>query len=126
MRETSALKLRIASGLGFAAVALGAFGAHGLKPRLAAGGMLETWETAALYHLVHAAVLLALALGLPQARWAFRFFVAGVALFSGSLYFYALAGWKFLALVTPLGGAALLAGWAALFLGVRKALEERP
>lgn len=111
----TSLSLKIAAGFGFAAVALGAFGAHGLKPQLAERGTAAIWETAALYHLVHSAVLLALALGLPGARWAFRFFVAGVVLFSGSLYLYALSGWKPLAFVTPAGGIGLLAGWAAVF-----------
>lgn len=108
--------VRTAATLGFLAVALGAFGAHGLKPRLEAAGRMDTWETAVLYHLVHAVVLLVLALARPAAVWAFRAFAAGVAVFSGSLYLLCLSGWTWLGAVTPLGGLFLLAGWALLFV----------
>jgi uncharacterized membrane protein YgdD (TMEM256/DUF423 family) len=106
---------------GFVAVALGAFGAHGLKARLAdvADGAkrLGWWETAAHYHLMHA-----LALGLvafvvaraPVARFAGMAFVLGTLLFAGSLYAMALGGPRWLGAVTPLGGLSLLAGWAIL------------
>ena len=111
-----------ASGLsGFLAVALGAFGAHGLQARLAdvADGAkrLSWWQTAAQYHLMHA-----LALGLvavviakaPGARFAGMAFVTGTVLFSGSLYVMALGGPRWLGAVTPLGGLGFLAGWAVL------------
>jgi uncharacterized membrane protein YgdD (TMEM256/DUF423 family) len=101
----------IAAGLlGFTGVALGAFGAHALKEALAANGTTATWQTAVLYHLIHAAALVALP-GLP---WVGRCWIAGVVLFSGSLYWLALGGPKFLGPVTPLGGLALLLGWALL------------
>ncbi|MBI2512404.1 MAG: DUF423 domain-containing protein [Opitutae bacterium] len=104
--------------LGFIGVALGAFGAHALKPTLEAHGSVETWKTAVLYQLVHAVALLALAgwrdahagpSGKVAVLW-----TGGVICFSGSLYWLALGGPKFLGPITPLGGVAFLAGWALL------------
>ena len=102
--------------LGLTGVALGAFGAHGLKVTLTATGGLENWKTAVLYQLVHAVALLALssrsepAVGRVSLWW-----TLGVGLFSGSLYLIALgAPAKFLWPVTPAGGLALLIGWAIL------------
>lgn len=104
--------------LGFLGVALGAFGAHGLKAALEAQGSTETWKTAVLYQLVHAVALLALAgwrdaHGGTNGRVA-TLWVAGTLLFSGSLYWLALGGPRLLGPVTPLGGVAFLAGWALL------------
>lgn len=106
---------------GFTAVALGAFGAHALGPRLEAMQRLETWKTATLYHLVHAVALLAVAVagrGLRVAAWCW---VAGTILFSGSLYLLALTGLGYLGAITPCGGVLLLAGWLALLLRDRNA-----
>jgi uncharacterized membrane protein YgdD (TMEM256/DUF423 family) len=111
-----------ASGVsGFLAVALGAFGAHGLQARLAdaADGAkrLGWWQTAAQYHLVHALALglvAVLVVQLPRARYAGFAFVLGTLLFSGSLYVMALGGPRWLGAVTPLGGLGFLAGWAIL------------
>jgi uncharacterized membrane protein YgdD (TMEM256/DUF423 family) len=101
----------IAAGvLGFTGVTLGAFGAHALKETLTTHGTTSTWQTAVLYHLVHAVALLAL----PVGRWPGRCWIAGVVLFSGSLYWLALGGPKALGPVTPLGGLAFLAGWASI------------
>lgn len=106
---TSARSNLIAAGLlGFSGVALGAFGAHALKPTLADAGTTGTWQTAVLYHLIHAVALAAVP-GWASVR---RSWIAGVLLFSGSLYWLALGGPKFLGPVTPLGGVALLTGWA--------------
>jgi uncharacterized membrane protein YgdD (TMEM256/DUF423 family) len=113
MIEERARGLLLAAALlGAAGVALGAFGAHGLRARLDARG-LEVWETAVRYHLVHAIALLALALSphAAQLRTAGWLFAAGIALFSGSLYALALGGPRLLGPVTPLGGLALIAGW---------------
>ena len=108
----------IAALAGFLGVALGAFGAHGLRARLSPE-MLAVFETGVRYHLVHAVALLALA-GLMNrlsgwlvttAGW---LFVAGIVLFSGSLYLLALTGVTILGAITPLGGLAFLAGWACL------------
>jgi uncharacterized membrane protein YgdD (TMEM256/DUF423 family) len=111
-----------ASGIsGFLAVALGAFGAHGLQARLAdaADGAkrLSWWQTAAHYHLMHALALAVVAFVIahaPQARYAGLGFVVGTVLFSGSLYVMALGGPRWLGAVTPLGGAAFLIGWGVL------------
>lgn len=103
--------LRLAAALGFLAVALGAFGAHGLKATLEATGRAANWETAAHYHLVHAAVLLVLALREPVARLPFVLFTTGILIFSGSLYVLAVTNLKWLGAITPLGGLCLLAGW---------------
>ena len=111
-----------ASGIsGFLAVALGAFGAHGLQTRLAdaADGAkrLSWWQTAAHYHLMHALALAVVAFVIahaPQARYAGVGFVVGSVLFSGSLYVMALGGPRWLGAVTPLGGAAFLIGWGVL------------
>jgi uncharacterized membrane protein YgdD (TMEM256/DUF423 family) len=106
--------IRFGAALGFIGVALGAFGAHGLKTLLEAKGTLAVWETAVLYQLVHAVALLALgALGRPAA-WTARLWLAGVVVFSGSLYLLALTGVKWIGAITPVGGVALLAGWLVL------------
>lgn len=113
--------LMVSGASGFLAVALGAFGAHGLQSRLesAADGAkrLGWWQTGAHYHLVHALALLAVALlvaKLPQARFAGYAFTVGTLLFSGSLYAMALGGPRALGAVTPLGGLGFLVGWAVL------------
>ena len=106
---------------GFLAVALGAFGAHALKPALLDLGTLDTWQTGGHYHLVHSVAGLALvawAQGQPAyaarlARVAILWLV-GCLLFSGSLYGLALGGPRWLGPVTPLGGIAFLAGWGLL------------
>ena len=110
----SALAARIAAILGFLAVALGAFGAHGLKDVLARNDTAAIWQTAALYHLVHSVVLLFVASREPLAVWAWRLFFAGVVIFSGSLYVLAVTNVKWLGAITPLGGLCLLGGWLAL------------
>jgi len=109
----------IGAGLAGVAVALGAFGAHGLRAALPAD-LLANFETGVRYHMYHALGLLAAALAvtwrpgsaLPViAGW---LFVAGIVLFSGSLYAMALTGWRWLGAITPLGGAAFIAGWVCL------------
>ena len=97
--------------MGFLAVALGAFGAHGLKAVLVANNQLENWNTAAHYHLIHAVAMLALALHMPLRKWAWRCWLLGTLIFSGSLYFLAALNMKILGAVTPFGGLFLLAGW---------------
>jgi len=116
MRSSPSFLLLAAGLFGFGGVALGAFGAHGLKTTLEATAGLENWKTAVFYQLVHAVALLALAARAePAARWIGRFWIAGVVLFSGSLYALALGcPAKFIWPVTPLGGLALLLGWARL------------
>lgn len=110
--------------LAFAAVALGAFGAHALRNRVPAD-LLVTFETGVRYHMYHALGLLACAWALdrwpsPQIGWAGWLFVAGIVLFSGSLYLFALTGARWWGAVTPLGGIAFLAGWLLLAWGIVK------
>ena len=102
----------------FLAVTLGAFGAHGLRGRLSPE-MLAVFETGVRYHMYHALalILVALVMGrisgwlIQTAGWCF---VAGIVLFSGSLYALALSGVTILGAVTPIGGLAFLVGWACL------------
>ncbi len=99
------------------AVAAGAFGAHGLKQRVSAE-LVSAWNTGVLYHLIHGVALLALAaltarLG-QLAGWSAGFMLAGIVLFSGSLYALVLSGTRVLGAITPLGGIAFMAGWALL------------
>jgi len=120
----------IAGILGLSGVALGAFGAHALKAQLSASGHVGTWETAVVYHLIHAVAVLAVSAGFDPAtqtaksqslKTAAISWAAGVVLFSGSLYALALGGPNWLGPVTPLGGLALLFGWGCILAnGLRK------
>lgn len=122
MSSTMMRMAALAAVLGGLAVAAGAFGAHGLKAVLSPES-LAWWKTGAEYHLVHAIALLAVALFAarePDARStgamrvAVAAFVAGIVVFSGSLYVMAATGVRALGAVTPFGGVALLVGWGAL------------
>ncbi|WP_051240811.1 DUF423 domain-containing protein [Tepidiphilus margaritifer] len=111
---------------GFLGVAMGAFGAHVLRPRLAAA-LYENVQTAVFYQFVHALALFALGV-LGAAGWRHRalslaagLWTGGVIAFCGSLYAYAFTQWWPLVWVTPLGGILLLAGWASFGLGVMRA-----
>lgn len=112
--------------LGFLAVALGAFGAHGLEGWLSSipdgAKRLAWWKTGVDYHLGHTLLLLGLALlppGFPAGlvRRAKVLTVVGIGVFSGSLYVMTLSGLKVLGMVTPIGGLLLLAAWGTLALG---------
>ena len=116
----SPISLPVAAFLGITAVGLGAFGAHGLEAQLAARGSTDTWETATLYHLVHATVFLVASLAADHLqedragaalRRAGLCWLLGIVLFSGSLYTLALGGPRWLGPVTPLGGVLLILGW---------------
>ena len=105
---------------GFISVAAGAYGAHALRSRLTPE-YLGVFETAARYQMYHALALLAVAWAITRgsgstAQWAGWLFVVGTVLFSGSLYALALTGTRWLGAITPLGGAAFLAGWLCLAL----------
>jgi uncharacterized membrane protein YgdD (TMEM256/DUF423 family) len=117
----SILFVRIAAALCFLAVALGAFGAHWLKPTLEANSLVDVWNKAVLYHFVHAIALFALALHGTANRGAWWLLLAGVIIFSGSLYVMALIPQvrDWLGAVTPLGGLCFLAGWAWLVISPR-------
>lgn len=114
--------IHLGAALGFAGVALGAFGAHALQGRLAPG-MREVYRTATEYHLIHAVALLLtgiIAERSPSKRSATLagwLFAAGIVLFSGSLYVLAVTNRPMLGVITPFGGLCLLAGWALLGLG---------
>lgn len=104
-------------------VALGAFGAHGLRNAITPD-LLANYETGARYQMYHALALLALAWAIarwpggtlfPLSGW---LFVAGVVLFSGSLYLMAFTGWRWLGAITPLGGVAFIGGWALIIYQV--------
>jgi uncharacterized membrane protein YgdD (TMEM256/DUF423 family) len=108
--------IRIAAGLCFLAVALGAFGAHSLRSTLETHGMLDVWNKAVLYHFIHAIALFVLALYGTANRGAWWLLFVGILLFSGSLYLMALTNLRWLGAVTPLGGLCFLAGWAWLVI----------
>ena len=120
--------VRGAAIFGFLGVALGAFGAHGLKARLGPE-MLEIYKTGVLYHLLHALAALAVALTghrLPGRRVVVGLFMAGIVIFSGSLYALALTRVRILGAITPIGGVAFMAGWAVLvFWGESRSSQER-
>lgn len=105
---------------GFTAVAIGAFGAHGLKEKLTPE-MLEVYKTGVLYHLIHTVVLLAISLSdkiktqLPSI-----FFFLGIILFSFSLYIYSTSGIRFFAMITPFGGVSFLIAWLMIIVGVKR------
>ena len=110
--------LLIAAINGALAVAAGAFGAHALQAQLDAP-TLQTFETGARYHMYHALAMGLAALAIrgeaaTRARIAAALFLAGIVLFSGSLYLLAVARLRVLGMVTPFGGLAFLAGWMAL------------
>ena len=108
-------------------VGTGAFGAHGLKAHVTAD-MLAVWQTAVLYQLVHALGLLGTAALRPQlhprlSTAAALFLLAGILIFSGSLYALVLSGIRGIGAITPIGGVCFMIGWLLLALA---ALRERP
>jgi uncharacterized membrane protein YgdD (TMEM256/DUF423 family) len=125
---TTSSKLFLSAGglMALAAVALGAFGAHALKGRLSAE-MLAVWRTGVEYHIYHALGLLAVGLvtiQLPESallKWSGWLMLAGILLFSGSLYALALSGEGRLGAITPVGGIAFLAAWALFVVAVLRA-----
>ena len=134
-KNTISRKIGLGAGFfGFLGVILGAFGAHALKERLKAQDMVDVWNTAVIYHLLHAVALLALAAWSearanangternrgPKYLWrAAQCWMAGIALFSGSLYILALGGPHWIGPVTPLGGLLLMAGWVLAAMAAR-------
>ncbi|WP_138420480.1 DUF423 domain-containing protein [Aquibacillus sediminis] len=109
---------------GFLAVALGAFGAHGLEGKLSEKA-IKTWEKAVTYQMFHTGALAVTGLLMSKfqggafttAGW---FFLAGIVIFSGSLYIYAPTGIKAFAMTTPIGGFAFLIGWVLLGYAIVK------
>ncbi|WP_165226304.1 DUF423 domain-containing protein [Aquisphaera insulae] len=122
--------VQVGAAWGFLAVAMGAFGAHGLKGRLEETGQLANFQTAAQYHMYCALALVAVGLlGLAGrsgaaasgAGWAF---LVGSAIFSGSLYALGVTGLRWLGAITPIGGVLILAGWAALAVAAGSAANK--
>ena len=117
----SKLYLLIAAALGGSGVMLGAFGAHGLRGKVAEN-LLEAYKTGVQYQLFHALAIFGIALLLQN--WGERtalvvsgaLFTIGILLFSGSLYGLTFGGPRWLGPITPLGGVAMIAGWVALFI----------
>lgn len=122
--------LRTAAVLGVLAVALGAFGAHGLK-KIVPAEAISTFETGVRYHFYHTLALLAVGIlfeKFPQRniRYAGICFITGIVLFSGSLYALTLlqatetVGLRGMGAITPIGGVFFIVGWIFLFLGVSR------
>jgi uncharacterized membrane protein YgdD (TMEM256/DUF423 family) len=111
----------------FIAVALGAFGAHGLEGKISER-MLEVWKTGVTYQMFHAIGLLAIGLlvgKFPQVTtftWAGWMMFVGIVLFSGSLYALSTTGIKVFGPITPLGGLAFLVAWVFVIVGTVKYL----
>jgi uncharacterized membrane protein YgdD (TMEM256/DUF423 family) len=112
--------VQVGAAWGFLAVAMGAFGAHGLKTRLEETGQLANFHTAAQYHMYCALAIVAVGLLAMAGRTGAASTVSGWSLligstiFSGSLYLLGVTGLKWLGAVTPIGGVLILVGWAAL------------
>ena len=115
---------------GFLVVLLGAFGAHGLENMLGPE-RLETWNTSVQYHMFHTLALFGLGLlGLnyPEnvlLKRCASLFLAGIVIFSGSLYVLALTGLSWLGMITPLGGLAFLGAWICLLIALFKNKESK-
>lgn len=114
------------------AVAIGAFGAHGLRGRLDEYSM-NIYERAVFYHFVHALGILIVAavteaglLNRPAGVWVCRLLAVGVVLFSGSLYVLALSGNRMLGAITPFGGVAFIAAWVVLAISVARSRSPVP
>ena len=106
---------------GSLAVALGAFGAHALELKLAELGTVAAWKTAVDYQMWHALLVLIIAfsgLDCRIARATQVCFSVGIPLFSGSLYWLALGGPRWLGPITPLGGTAFIVGWLLLIIAI--------
>lgn len=119
--------LLIAAVLGVLSVAIGAFGAHGLESTLQANKRLDTFETAVKYQFYHTLALLLIGvLMLNHADAYFNYaswsMLAGIAIFSGSLYVLSLTNLTWLGAITPIGGLAFMVGWVFVFLGVWRSL----
>jgi len=114
------LMIRLAALLCFLAVALGAFGAHWLRPMLEARNLVDVWNKAVLYHFIHAIALFVLALVGSTNRGAWWLLFAGIIIFSGSLYAMGLSGARWMGVITPIGGLCFLAGWLWLAISPPK------
>lgn len=105
--------IAVAAVFAFLAVALGAFGAHGLEKLLTEHGTREIWQTAFLYHFFHALALMQFFIWGRGPAWIGKCFTFGILIFSGSLYLLAVTGIKKLGMITPIGGTFFLIAWLA-------------
>ena len=117
---TNATPIRIAAVSGALAVVLGAFGAHGLQGLLAQNGTAAIWEKAVFYHFIHTVMLFALTQRRSLNAGPWWCFLAGIVIFSGSLYLLAVTNVRWLGIITPVGGASFIAGWIWLFVSAAK------
>ncbi len=113
------IALIITAVAGFLAVAIGAFGAHALKSWLTENNRQDTFELASRYHFYHTLALLGISLLLKlndskRLFMSLMFILTGMIMFSGSLYVLAITNYTPVAMITPIGGVLLLAGWAVL------------
>lgn len=111
------------------AVMMGAFGAHGLESHLSERAM-QTYQTGVRYHFYHGLgiILLAIVSYLLQLslRASINFFIAGIVLFSGNCYLYAISGVKIFAMIVPVGGVAFIMGWLLFSLALVRSKKELP
>ncbi len=121
--------LLLAALSGFFSVALGAFGSHGLK-NIVSAELVEIFNVAVTYQFYHTFALIAVALSghwiaSRAIDWAAYCYMAGTALFSGSLYLYVFTGQKWLGPITPMGGGLLMLGWLLFAVAIwrNKAVE---
>ncbi len=121
---TNTMAIRVAALSGFLAVALGAFGAHGLKETLARHDTAAIWETAVFYHFIHTVMLFLLTQRQPLQVGPWVCFLAGIVIFSGSLYLLALTNARWLGAITPLGGVSFLLGWLWLAFTAGKSSSQ--
>ncbi len=117
---TNQTATRAAAALGILAVALGAFGAHGLRSLLARYDTASIWEKAVFYHFIHTLMLYLLAQRKPVPTGPWVCFLIGIIFFSGSLYLLAVSNARWFGAITPIGGTSFLLGWAWLFLSAGK------
>lgn len=111
----------------FIAVCCGAFGAHGLK-KILSEDLLAVWHTAVTYQVMHALGMIAVALLMPKfggagLTWAGNLMLAGIVIFSGSLYLLALTGTRILGAITPIGGVAFLVAWVLVAWAAYKGMN---
>lgn len=127
MNKTAWIKIITLSGA--LSVAMGAFAAHGLDGSLSPR-LMDTFRTAVLYQFLHSLALLGI-ICLPEQLlqsgrqlWVARSFLAGIILFSGSLYALVFTGISALGIITPLGGTAFIVGWGTLFFSVKPQIQN--
>ena len=124
--ETQKRFLIIGGIMGLLGVAIGAFGSHGLSSLLETNGRTATFDTAVQYHLIHAVMLVLVAVlhGKAPTHSAMTragyFFLAGILLFSGSLYILAILNIGIMGAIAPLGGTSLILGWGSIAWGAYK------